>query len=65
VYVCIESFGSDHELGGCAEGTRLRGNSPKVQRWPHFFASDGLDDVEIHRARRRLYEPAGKEGDAP
>ena len=59
VYVCFESFGTTEELGGCARGTRLRGDNPKVQRWPQYFLPDGADDVDAHRARNALYAAAG------
>jgi hypothetical protein len=54
VYVCIESFGTTEPEGGCAAGTRLRGSSVKVQKWPFYFIHDGADDTEIFHARQNL-----------
>jgi hypothetical protein len=59
IYVCYESFGTSDPLGGCTRGTRLSGDSPKVQRWPQFFLEDGADESAIHAARAKLYEEAG------
>jgi hypothetical protein len=59
VYVCFESFGTSDPMGGCARGTRLRGDSPKVRKWPQFFLEDGADDTDIHSARAELYAEAG------
>jgi hypothetical protein len=57
--VCLESFASDHELGGCARGTLLRGNDAKVKRWPHFFVSASTDPEEIRRLRSEMWTDTG------
>jgi hypothetical protein len=53
--VCIETFGSSEPLGGCAAGTRLRGDHEKVLRWPQYFAATDLPDDELERKRNALY----------
>jgi hypothetical protein len=53
--VCLESFASSEPEGGCAQGTRLRGNHPKVNRWPQYFAPADTPDDELERLRRDLY----------
>jgi hypothetical protein len=58
--VCYESFSSgDPELGGCARGTRLRGDHPKVVKWPQFFVRADTPDDELRRLRVAMYEAQG------
>jgi hypothetical protein len=58
--VCIESFASsDPELGGCARGTRLRGNNPVVRKWPAYFMPADSSGDELNRARAKFYEDSG------
>jgi len=51
LYVCVESFASDHV--SVPQGTRLRGNDERVQKYPDFFEPDMADhELEHVRAKR-------------
>jgi hypothetical protein len=57
---CIESFGSsDPEYPSVSRGARFRGDDPRVKKWPMYFLPVNADDVEVLRARQRLYKDAG------
>jgi hypothetical protein len=59
IYLCYESFGSSDPLGGCAAGTRLKGDNPKVVKWFHFFTEDGASDEELRLLREKHYADMG------
>jgi hypothetical protein len=55
LYVCVESFaGNDFAV---AEGTRLRGDNPIVQRVPDRFAPPDTPDDELRQLKVALNPP--------